>query len=411
MAKEKSEEKEATPLELSKLLIKELNQKDKEKIAWCLGGDDDDPTTVREFISTGSTLLDYIIANRRNGGIPVGKLTEIMGDEASGKSLVCGQILAETQRRGGLAVYIDTENSANPDFLQTLGVNIRELVYLQPATCEEVGEVIVKIILMARAKSPNRLITIVWDGIAATPTKMMASGNFDVNMNVQLEKSKVLAIMMDKLSETLGKERVCLVFTNQLKTKIGVMYGDPMGTPGGKAVPYAASVRIRLSKAGELRVGRDGVTADDAEGVDKGDAIGIHTRAKIIKNRMGPPLRVCEFDIVFSSGIHDVDSWRDYLHLKGEIEKGDGFMYLSSFPSGKLGVKGVWEGKDRGVSFREGNWSELVRLNPKLKEHVLNLLEKHAVVKYGVVPKDMSIDAESLLDNEAVVEKVKEMVA
>src|SRR5258708_4575212 len=126
---------------LSKLLINEFNKDNKAgKIAWCLATDFDNPTEVKEFISTGSTLLDYICANRENGGVPVGKLTEISGEEASGKSLVAAHLIAECQRRGGLAVYIDTENAASPGFMQQVGVDLSKMVYLQPGTVEEVGE-------------------------------------------------------------------------------------------------------------------------------------------------------------------------------------------------------------------------------------------------------------------------------
>jgi len=220
-----SDTKDMDSFKLSKLLINELNRnQDKTgKVAWCLATDEDNPTDVREFISTGSTLLNYIISNRRDGGIPVGKLTEISGEEQSGKSLLVAQLIAEVQRRGGIAAYMDVENSANPDFMTRLGVNTKELIYLQPQTVEEVGEMIVKIILTTRAKAPNKLVLIAWDSIAATPCKVEIEGNFDLGMDLQLAKSKVLSKMMRKITEILGKERICLVFTNQLKVKIGCL--------------------------------------------------------------------------------------------------------------------------------------------------------------------------------------------
>lgn len=380
---------------LTKLLINELN-KDSDKtgkMAWNLATDADNPTDVREFISTGSTLLDYIISNRINGGVPVGKLTEIHGEEGSGKSLLCAHIIAETQRRGGLAVYIDTENAANPEFMARLGVNINEMVYLQPSAVEDVGESIVRVITMARLKAPNRLVTILWDGIAGTPTKVELTGEFDLNMNTQLEKSKVLSKMMRMITETLGKERICLVFTNQLKTKIGVMYGDPMTTPGGKAVPYHSSVRIRLTSGEKHK--------DDGKG-GTGDVYGISTTAKVIKNRCGPPLRKCKFDILFSSGVDDVGSWFEKLHELKEIEKADGWCYLSSLPSGKIEEKGANKGTDRGMKFRESRFSEFVTTDPKVKAHCLKLLEKHMIVKYDTKPFDAEADPESLMEAETI---------
>lgn len=418
MAKKEKAEQEGNvenldATELSKLLIREFNKDGKEPMAWNLASDLDNPTTVKEFISTGSTLLDYAIANRPNGGVPVGKLTEISGEEASGKSLMVAHILANTQKKGGLAIYMDEENAANPEFLTSVGVNIKDLVYMQCGTCEKVGEQIEKVIAMVRAKAPDRLVTIAWDSVAATQTNKMLEGNYELSMDVFLEKSKVLSQMMSKLVQIWGKERICMVFTNQLKTKIGVQYGDPMTTPGGKAIPYYSSVRIRLNRSAPLNEGkaRDAgrpLLASGGTNVEKGQAFGIHTRAKVFKNRMGPPLRACEFDILFSNGIDDVTSWYDYLHGRGEIEKDQGWCYIPTWPSGKLEDKGVHKGKDRGLKFREGDWKELVNADSKLKEHALKLIEKHGVVKYGEKPHDFDASAESLLDVEAVQEMVAE---
>ena len=390
---------------LMKDLIKEFN-KDSEKsgkMAWCLGTDSDNPTDVKEFISTGSTLLDYAIANRRGGGLPVGKITEISGEEASGKSLLCAHLIVDCQRRGGIAVYIDTENAANPDFLQRIGVNINELVYLQPGCCEDVGEAIIKTITMARSKAPNKLILVLWDGIAATPTRKELTGDFDLSMDLQLEKSKVLSKMMRMITDTIGKDRVCLVFTNQLKVKIGVMYGDPMTTPGGKAVPYHASVRLRCF-AGKKKKATNGKETESEEGA--GDVYGVHTSVKVAKNRLGPPFRKVEFDILFASGIDNEGSWFQRLHECDEILKKEGWCYLSSLPSGKIETKGAYEGKDLGISFREKEFGGMVREDPKLREHVLNLLEKHMIVKYNEIPKDADLNPESLMDAETVQEGV-----
>jgi recombination protein RecA len=404
---------EMDSLKLSKLLIKGFNAGE-DKIAWCLGTDHDNPTEVKEFISFGSTLLDYVSTNRRNGGAPVGKLTEIVGEEASGKSLLCAHLAAECQRRGGIAVYIDTENAASPDFLTQVGVDINSLVYLQPGCCEDVGEAIVKTILTARAKAPNKLVLIIWDSIANTPTRAELEGSFDLNMNLQLEKSKVLSKMMRMLVDVWGKERIAMVFTNQLKTKIGVMYGDPSTTPGGKAIPFAASLRIRLTKSVQLQQGKPKKGDEPAEGEAteaKGAVYGIHTIAKVIKCRLGPPLRRCEFDITFQSGIDDEQSWFDYLRTRGEIEKDGGFYYYSSFPSGKMTKKKNPDDPkkeieyDRGLILREKTWKDALK-NLEFRKHVLNDLEKHLIVKYGEKPADFDADPESLMDNESVLDIV-----
>jgi recombination protein RecA len=388
------------PLVLSKMLIKALNKDGAEKAAWCLATDSDNPTDVKDFISTGNLLLDYIIRNAPDGGVPVGKITEFVGEEATGKSLLIVHVLAETQRRGGLAVLIDEENALNPEFAARVGLDLKKLVYLQCGTVEAVGEAIEKVITLARSKDVKRFITVAWDSVAGTPTRMELEGTLDVNMNSQLEKSKVLAIMMRKLTRTVGVDRITMVFTNQMKTKIGVMFGDPMGTPGGKAIPYHASVRVRLKRAGELK--------DPRSGSD--DVVGIHTRAKVIKNRLGPPLRVCEFDIHFSNGVDNVSSWLPYLHSVGEIEKDDGWLYIPSLPSGKVETKkGAHEGKDRGVKFQTPSWEKILE-RPEVKAHVLKLLEKHLVVKYDTPAQQTGIelDPESLTDAEAVADIVQQ---
>lgn len=413
MSKKEKEEtnvkEETDSLKLSKLLIREFNNSSDEKVAWCLATDLDNPTTVKEFISTGSTLLDYLIANRRNGGVAVGKLTEIVGEEASGKSLIAAHLIAECQRRDGIAIYIDTENAANSDFMRQVGVNIEQMVYLQPGTVEEVGEDIEKTILKVRTKAPNKLVLIVWDSIAGTPPQAEIEGNYDAQSHMGL-LGKAMALMMRKLTQTLGKERIALVFTNQLKYRIGVSYGDPMFAPGGKAVPFHASTRIRLTRSVQLKEGkkRGEETGEDV----KGAVYGIHTLAKVIKSRLGPPLRKCEFDITFAFGIDDETSWFDYLHSVGEIEKADGWCYYSSYPSGKTVKKKDKDNPkkeieyDRGLQFREKQWREKLKEDQKFREKILDDLEKHLVIKYGETPKDIDLDPESLLDNEAVVEAV-----
>lgn len=397
MSKKEKERKEAEvdvsteqdSLKLSKLLIKEFNKDSDEKMAWCLATDLDNPTEVREFISTGSTLLDYIIANRKGGGVPVGKLTEICGEEASGKSLVCAHLIAECQRRGGIAIYIDTENAAHPGFMKQVGVNIEQLVYLQPGTIEEVGMAIEKTIIQVRTKAPNKLVLIIWDSVAGTPSQAEIEGTFDPNDRIGVT-AKALAKMMRKLTQSWGKERIAMVFTNQLKVKIGVMYGDPMQTPGGKAIPYHASVRVRLTRGGN--------EADDKTKV----VWGVKTSAKVIKSRLGPPLRKCNFDITFSHGIDDVASWFEYLHTVGEVTKSDGWCYLTNF-KGKTNPKHP----EWGHMFREKGWTEELAGNHELKEFVLGLLDKHLIVRYDQKEiKDLDLDPESLMDNQAVVDAI-----
>lgn len=405
--KEKEKEKEEdiksmSTLALSRALIKEMNKDSEEKVAWSLATDKDNPTDVKDWISTGSTVLDYQIGNKRGAGIPCGKITEVVGEEATGKSLLVTQILANTQKKGGLAVYFDEENALNPDFATRLGLNLSELVYMQVGYVEAVGEHIQKIIALARAKDVKKPITIVWDSMAATPAKAELEGDFDPNSRIGLQ-AKAISKMMRLLTKTVGRERVTLVFTNQMKVKIGVMYGDPMGTPGGKAVPYHASVRIRLKRVKEV------INEKTKE------VLGVKTRSKVFKNRMGPPMRACEFDIMYADGVNDGDSIRDCLHEKGEIKKVNGWMYMSGVPitsfefdekTGEVDKTKTpkVEVKEE-LQFRAREFDEYWSTDPAFKEHVLGLLDKHLIVKYDAksIP-DQDIDPDSLTDVEAVAE-------
>ena len=379
--------KESNNATLAKALIKELNKGDS-KIAWNLATDLDNPTDVKEFISTGSTLLDYIIANKKDGGIPVGKISEISGEEASGKSLVCAHLIANVQKKDGLAIYIDTENAANPEFMRRLGVDISKMVYLQPQTVEEVGEVIEKIIINIRSKAPNRLVLIVWDSVAGTPCQAEIEGDYDPNSRMGVT-AKALAKMMRKLTQVWGKERICMLCTNQLKVKLGVMYGDPMQTPGGKAIPYAASVRVRLTRSAEIKEKGKG----DEDDKPKGQTYGIKTYAKVVKDRLGPPLRKCEFEIHFADGIDDVGSWFGYLHEAGEIEKAGGWCTSKRLM-----------GDER---FREADWKQLME-QPTVRQKALDLIGERLVITYkpGEPIPGQEHDPESLMEAQEAGEVV-----
>lgn len=371
---------------ITKFLIKELNKGHELPVAFSLNGEN--PTEIKDFISTGSTILDYIISNRRNGGIPAGKITEIVGEEASGKSLLATQILANTQKKGGIAVYLDTENAANPDFMKRIGLDLNKLVYMQPGSIEECYEQVEKIIGMARAKDTKCPVTIVWDSTAATPPKAELEGDYDPNSRIGLA-AKAHAKGMRKITQMVGSEKITLVLTNQLKTKIGVMFGDPMTTPGGKAIPYHASVRLRLERGKDM-----------AEGEAKQKEVyGVHTRAKTFKNRLGPGMRKCEFDILYESGVDDLSSIRDYLwENRGVITKSGGWMNMKNH-----------KGED--IKFRSDQWAELMQ-DEAFSEYVHSLLEKYLVIRYDNTEVDYTVDMhadrESVLDMEALVDSMDE---
>lgn len=383
MAKKKGESTSPTTtssdeeqVELTKFLIKEMNKGVELPRAFSL--DEPNLTMSWSFIPTGCTILDYCISNRRNGGIPVGRLTEIVGEESAGKSLLATQILANTQKMGGMAVYLDTENAANPEFMKRVGLDTQKLVYLTPGTIEECYDAIEKTMTMARAKDTKCPITIVWDSTAATPAEAEIEGNYDANSRMGLA-AKSHALGLRKLTRSLGFEKVTLIFCNQLKYKMtATKYQDPFTTPGGKAVPYHASVRIRLNK-GKVLV--------DESGKEK-QAFGVKTTAKVFKTRAGPAHRTATFDILFSSGIDDLDSIRDYLwEIRGVITKSAGYMKMEG-PDGKE------------LKFRAKDWSKMMQEDEAFKNFVLDKLEEFMTIKYdGQEIPELDFDENSELEN------------
>lgn len=352
---ETSVDKTLNQNDIIKFLLKESNKGKDIPIAFKLN--EENPTNVKYFISTGCTALDYIISNRRNGGVPGGKLTEILGLEASGKSLISTHILANTQKKeNGIGIYIDTENAANPDFMKRVGLDLNKLVYLQPRTIEECYESIEKTMIMARTKSATSPVTIVWDSTAATPPKAEVEGDYDPNSRIGLA-AKAHAKGLRKLTQTVGWDSVTLVFTNQLKMNVGVLYGDKYVSPGGKAVPYHASVRIRLAKKSSIE--------------ENGEVVGFETTAKVIKTRLGPPSRTCNFPIMFSAGIDDFASMRDMLWDKYKlIKKAGGWWIIDCGPDGKE------------IKFRGKDFSKMLKKDEKLKNFILDKMEEKMIVKY-----------------------------
>lgn len=328
------------------------------------------PTHVKSFISTGSTLLDIVAANRPGGGIPGGKIIEIQGEEASGKSLLCAHIIANAQKAGGIAVYLDTENAANPDFMRRVGVDLEKLVYVQPGTIENAFEIIEGVIKTLKAKDPTKQVVILWDSVGNTPPQAEIEGSYDPNARMGLG-AKAMALGLRKVTELIGREEITLVCTQPLTYKMDAgPYGDPFGTKYGKALPYHSSLRIRVSSSTKLK---------DA----KGDIYGLVTNARIIKSRLGPAHRSVKFEIHFDFGIDDEQSWYNVLHDAKLISKpGNGWCYIPDIPSGKIEEKGVDAGKDRGLQFRELQFGKLVREDDRVRKWAVEKLGQILVVKY-----------------------------
>tara|TARA_R110000744_G_scaffold1497_3_gene5264 strand:- start:3123 stop:4247 length:1125 start_codon:yes stop_codon:yes gene_type:complete len=311
---------------LAGLLADSLNKKFKDyKVAYFLDGSEQTPTDLTEWISTGSSILDLAISNRKNGGLPVGRITELTGLEASGKSLLAAHVLANTQKQGGLAVYIDTENAMNEEFARCIGIDVSKMLYIQLETVEDIFEVIENIITKVRESDKDRLVTIVVDSVAAATTKVEQSDDFD-QTGWATQKAIILSKAMRKITQMIGRQRVCLVFTNQLRVKLGAMFGDPYTTSGGKAIGFHASCRLRLKAAGQIKIKVGG----------KDQVIGIKTKAQVVKNRMGPPLRTAEFNILFDSGVDDYGSWLQIMKDNNLVTQGGSWYTYTDTVTGEM---------------------------------------------------------------------------
>ena len=349
--------------DLAKVLADNINKKFKDtKVAYFLDGSNATPTDIKEFISTGSSVLDLAISNRPNGGVAVGRITEINGLESSGKSLIGTHILAETQKRGGVAVYIDTETSVSREWLETIGVDVQNLLYLHVETVEDIFECIESIIAKIRESDRDRLVTILVDSLAGASTKVEMEADFEKD-GWATSKAIIVSKAMRKITQMIGRERIALVFTNQLRQKLGVMFGDPWTTSGGKALPFHSSTRIRLKNMGQIK--------DTGKNV-----LGMKCRAQIIKNRLGPPLRHADFNLYFDSGIDDKGSWLQVLK-DHKLVKAAGAWYTLNY-------------EDEDIKFQSKDFEKKLEEVDGLQDHLYDQICEASILKYQ--SKDLGID-------------------
>jgi recombination protein RecA len=257
----------------------------------------DHSQTNIDVIPTGNIMIDRALGV---GGVPRGRIVEIYGPESSGKTTLTLTIIAQAQRRGGLAAFIDVEHALDPKYAQRLGVNLDDLLVSQPSSGEEALRICETLV------RSNALDVIVLDSVAALVTKQELEGEIgDSTVGAQ---ARLMSAAMRKLTALIAKARTCCIFTNQIREKIGVMFGSPETTPGGKALKFYSSVRMDIRRIGAIKQGDGTVT-------------GNRTRVKVVKNKVAPPFTEAEFDIMYNEGISNVGSLIDIALEKGVIEK------------------------------------------------------------------------------------------
>jgi recombination protein RecA len=370
--KKKNQVTQDTPQrdELVELLANELNKANKDggKIAYFLD-EQENPAEISDWISTGSSMLDLAISNRPHGGLPVGKMVEFNGLEGTGKSLVSAHICAETQRKGGVAVVLDTENAAAPEFWKSLGVDLKNLLYVQVDTVEDIFEQMEKMIGIVRKSNKDRILTLIIDSVAAASTKAELESDHGKD-GFATGKSIIISKAMRKITNMIGKQKVLTVFTNQLRQNLNAMaFGDKYVVSGGKALAYHCSVRVRLNNTGKLKKGED--------------VIGNECKAVVIKNRMGPPQRQASFDIYFDSGIADYGSWIKVLKDQNLIKQG-GAYYTYKKDDGS-----EWK-------FQSKDFVETMKTDKVLSEEVYLKICDAVIMKYK--------DPNSIIVDDAVVD-------
>jgi recombination protein RecA len=298
-----------------------------------------------DSIPTGSLSLDIALGI---GGIPRGRISEIYGPESSGKTTLCQHIVAEAQRLGGTAAYVDMEHALDPGYASRCGVDIDNLLVSQPDTGEQALEITETLVRSGAVE------LVVVDSVAALVPRSELEGDMgDATMGVQ---ARLMSQALRKLSGAINQTKTCVIFTNQLRQKIGVMFGNPETTTGGQALKFYASVRLDVRRIQAIKMGAE--------------IIGNRTRVRVVKNKVAPPFRTCEFDIMYNEGISKAGDVLDLATQLETVQKRGAFF---SYGDVRLG-----QGRE--------NSKEFLRQNPDIMLEIETIIRKKALGGEIVLP-------------------------
>ncbi|WP_151717587.1 recombinase RecA [Gemmobacter serpentinus] len=294
----------------------------------------DNPAMEIEATSTGSLGLDIALGI---GGLPKGRIIEIYGPESSGKTTLTLHVVAEEQKKGGVCAFVDAEHALDPAYAKKLGVNLDELLISQPDTGEQALEIVDTLV------RSGAVSLVVVDSVAALTPKAEIEGDMgDATVGAQ---ARLMSQAMRKLTASIGRSNCMVIFINQIRMKIGVMFGNPETTTGGHALKFYASVRLDIRRIGAIK--------------EKDEVVGNSTRVKVVKNKVAPPFKQVEFDIMYGEGISKTGELIDIGVKAGVVEKsGSWYSY---------GDERIGQGRENAKSFLKANPSVALEIEDKIR--------------------------------------------
>ena len=301
-----------------------------------------------DVISTGSIALDLALGV---GGLPRGRVIEIYGPESSGKTTLALHVIAEAQKAGGTAAFVDVEHALDPTYAQALGIDLDNLLVSQPDAGEQaldIAEMLVR---------SNAVDVVVVDSVAALVTKAELEGDMgDTHVGLQ---ARLMSQALRKLTSAISRSKCVMIFINQLREKVGVMFGSPETTSGGRALKFYASVRLDVRKLEQIKVGQD--------------VVGTRTRVKVVKNKVAPPFRMAEFDITYGKGISKMGSIIDVALERNIIGKsGSWYTY---------GEQRIGQGRENAKSFLEEHTDVADEIATKIREALKATVSPNGIAK------------------------------